>query len=63
MANVVVFFPAYIQPLYIIYKVMSANQAFRNDSKELNDKVTIPFFLTIPFFPKGTERNEERGEI
>ena len=38
-------------------------QAFRNDSKELNDKVTIPFFLTIPFFPKGTERNEERGEI
>ena len=35
----------------------SGYQAFRNDSKERNEKVTIPFFS------KGTERNEEQGEI
>ena len=31
----------------------SPEQAFRNDSKERKERVTIPFF------PKGTERNEE----
>ena len=36
------------------------NQAFRNDSKERNERVTIPFFITIPFFTKGTERNEAK---
>ena len=28
---------------------------------ELNEKVTIPFFLNDSFFSKGTELNEERG--
>ena len=42
---------------------MGRVQAFRNDSKERNERVTIPFFLTIPFFPKGTERSEEQGKI
>ena len=33
-------------------------------TKELNEKVTISFFfLNDSFFSKGTERNEEQGEI
>ena len=35
----------------------------RNWTKELNEKVTIPFFWNRYFFLKGTELNEERGAI
>ena len=39
------------------------DQAFRNDSNERNEKVTIPFFLTIPFFSKRnwTERGTRQN--
>ena len=49
--------PTNVKSSLIIILLLYLHQAFRNESKELNDKVTIPFF------PKGTERNEERGEI
>ena len=43
-------------------RLCSYRQAFRGTVKERNRKGTIPFF-NDSFFSKGTELNEERGEI